>query len=167
MFDRLTENGRCYWMMMNVEKTELMGISRQPAPLQMIIDHSQLHNVEYFNYLGSMISNAARCTCDIWTSTAMLKQELSLHQQTGLKFKEGTNKVLHLQHNSVLYWNLDTSDNRSEIPQKGLKCGAGEGWRSAGPIVWEKRQSQGDKCPTYNKKGRITAVVTSCVGTAY
>ena len=118
MFDRLTENGRCYWMRMNVEKTEIMRISRQPAPLQMIIDHSQLHNVEYFNYLGSMISNAARCTRDIWTSIAMLKQEDSLHQQTGLKFKEGTNKVLHLQHNSVLYWNLDTSENRSEIPQQ-------------------------------------------------
>jgi hypothetical protein len=29
-------------------------ISRQPSPIQIMIDQNQLENVEYFNYFGSM-----------------------------------------------------------------------------------------------------------------
>jgi hypothetical protein len=32
MIDKLTEIGRCYGMKMNVEKTKVMRISRQPSP---------------------------------------------------------------------------------------------------------------------------------------
>jgi hypothetical protein len=38
MTDRLIGIGRCYGMEMNVEKTEVMGISRQPSPIQIMID---------------------------------------------------------------------------------------------------------------------------------
>ena len=33
MIDKLIENGRCYGMEMNVEKTKVMRISRQPFPV--------------------------------------------------------------------------------------------------------------------------------------
>jgi len=33
MIDKLTESGRCYGMEMNVEKTKVMRISRQPFPV--------------------------------------------------------------------------------------------------------------------------------------
>jgi len=49
-------------MEMNVKKTEVMGISRQPPPILIMIDQKQLKNVEYFNYSGSIITNDARCT---------------------------------------------------------------------------------------------------------
>jgi hypothetical protein len=42
-----------------------MGISRQPPPLQNTIEQKQMENVKYFNYLGSMITNDARCTHEI------------------------------------------------------------------------------------------------------
>ena len=59
---------------------------------------------------------------------------------TGLKFKEETSEVLHLEHRCLWWWNLDTSDRRSEI-WKVLKFGTGEGWRrSVGPIVWEMKK---------------------------
>jgi hypothetical protein len=32
MIDRLIKTGRCYGMEMNVEKTKVMRISRQPSP---------------------------------------------------------------------------------------------------------------------------------------
>jgi hypothetical protein len=38
-----------------------------------MIDQKQLENVEYFNYLDSMITNDARCTCEIKSSAAMAK----------------------------------------------------------------------------------------------
>jgi len=43
--DKLVEIGRCYGMEMNVEKTKVMRISRQPSPVTIIIDQKQLENV--------------------------------------------------------------------------------------------------------------------------
>ena len=38
MIDKLIEIGRCYGMEMNVEKTKVMKISRQPCPVKIMID---------------------------------------------------------------------------------------------------------------------------------
>jgi hypothetical protein len=73
MIDRLIEIGRRYGMKMNVGKTKVMRISTQPSPMKIMIDQNQLENVEYFNYLGSMITNYARCTREIKSRTAMAK----------------------------------------------------------------------------------------------
>jgi hypothetical protein len=73
MIDRLIEIGKHYEMEMNVEKTKVMRISRQPSPIKITIDQKQLENVEYFNYLGSMITNDERCTHEIKSRTAMAK----------------------------------------------------------------------------------------------
>jgi hypothetical protein len=50
----------CPGMEMNVEKTKVIRISRRPSPIQIMIDQKQVNNVEYFKYLGSMITNS-RC----------------------------------------------------------------------------------------------------------
>jgi hypothetical protein len=65
MIDRLTANGKYYGMEMNVEKTKVLRISRQPSPVLILIGQKQLENVEYFNYLGSMTTNDGRCTREI------------------------------------------------------------------------------------------------------
>ena len=57
MIDKLIEIGRRYGMVMNEEKTKVMRISRQPSPVTIMIDQTQLENVEYFKYLGSMLTN--------------------------------------------------------------------------------------------------------------
>ena len=36
------------------------------------------------------------------------------HQQTGLKLKEESSKVVHLEQNFVSCWNLNTPESRSE-----------------------------------------------------
>ena len=43
-------------MEMNVEKTKVMRISRQPFPVKIMIDQKQLENVESFKYLGSIFN---------------------------------------------------------------------------------------------------------------
>jgi hypothetical protein len=104
MVDRVIEIGRRYGMEMNVEKTKVMRISRLPSPIKIMIDQKQLENMECFNYLGSMITNDARCTREIKSRIAMAKAALNkkkknlFQQQTGLKFKEETGKVLYLEH---------------------------------------------------------------------
>jgi hypothetical protein len=73
IIDKLTEIGRCYGMEMNVEKTNVMRISRQPFPVKIMIEQKQLENVESFKYLDSMLTNDVRCTCDIKSRIAMAK----------------------------------------------------------------------------------------------
>ena len=73
MTDKLIETGRCYGMEMIVEKTKVMRISRQPVPLKIMIDQKQLENVGSFKYLGSILTNDGRCTCEIKCGIAMAK----------------------------------------------------------------------------------------------
>jgi len=73
MIDKLIEIGRCYGMGMNVEKTKVMRISRQPFLVKIIIDQKQLENVESFKYLGSILTNNGRFTCEIKCRIAMAK----------------------------------------------------------------------------------------------
>jgi hypothetical protein len=47
VIDKLIEVGRCYGMEMNMEKTKVMRISRQPFPVKLIIDPKQLENVDF------------------------------------------------------------------------------------------------------------------------
>ena len=72
MTDKLIEIGRCYGMEMNVEKTKVMRISRQPFPVKIMIDQKELEN-ESFEYLGSILTNDGRCTCEIKCRVAMAK----------------------------------------------------------------------------------------------
>jgi hypothetical protein len=73
MFDRLTESGRCYVTEMNVGKPKVKRIARHPSPVQIMTDQKQLENVEYFDCLGSMITNDAVCTREIKCDLAMAK----------------------------------------------------------------------------------------------
>jgi hypothetical protein len=50
MIDKLNEIEGCYGMEMNVEKTKVMRISRQPFPVKIMIDQKQLENVEFLKY---------------------------------------------------------------------------------------------------------------------
>jgi hypothetical protein len=54
-----------------VEKTKIVRISRHPFPVKIMIDQKQLKNVESFKYLGSMLTNDGRCTCEIKYRIAM------------------------------------------------------------------------------------------------
>ena len=57
---KLIEIGRCCGMEMNVEKTKVMRISRQPSPVTNMIDQKQLENVECLKYFGSVLTNDGR-----------------------------------------------------------------------------------------------------------
>ena len=60
-------------MKMNVEKTKVMRISRQPFPVTIMRDQKQLENVKCFKYLGSILRDDGRCTCEIKSRIAMAK----------------------------------------------------------------------------------------------
>jgi hypothetical protein len=60
--------------------------------------------VQYFNYLGSVITNDAKCTRENKSMTAMTKEAFNKKQTLFTskfdlrKLKEETNKVLHSEH---------------------------------------------------------------------
>jgi hypothetical protein len=56
MIDKLIEFGRCYGMEMNVEKTKVMEISRQPFAVKIMVDQKQLENAKSFKYLGRILT---------------------------------------------------------------------------------------------------------------
>jgi hypothetical protein len=60
MIYKLIEIGRCYGMEMNVEKTKVTRILRQPSPVNIVIDQKQIENVESFKYLGSILTSDGR-----------------------------------------------------------------------------------------------------------
>jgi len=64
-------------MGMNVEKTKVMRISRQPSPVTITIDQKQLENLKCFKYLGSMLTDDGRCTCEIKSRIVMAKLHLT------------------------------------------------------------------------------------------
>ena len=73
MIDKLIEIGRCYGMEMNVVKTKIMRISRQPLPVKIMVDQKQLENAESFKYLSRILTNDGRCTCEIKCRIPMAK----------------------------------------------------------------------------------------------
>ena len=77
VIDKLSEVGSCYGMEINMEKTKVTRISRQPSPVTIMIDQKQLENVECFKYLGSILTNDGRCTCEIKSRIAMAKAAFS------------------------------------------------------------------------------------------
>jgi hypothetical protein len=65
-------------------KPKVIRISRQPSPVQVMINQNQGENVEYFNCLGSMMTNEARCGFEIKLRIAMAKpafNKKTFHQQ--------------------------------------------------------------------------------------
>ena len=54
-------------------KTKLMRISRQPFPVKIMLGQKQLENVGSFKYLGNILTNNWRCTCEIKCGIIMAK----------------------------------------------------------------------------------------------
>ena len=80
------------WNGNECRKTKVIKISRQQSSVQFVIDKKQMDHVGYFNYLQSIITSVARCTCKIKSRIAMVKavfdKKKTLFTSKRLKFKE-------------------------------------------------------------------------------
>jgi hypothetical protein len=72
MIDKLIEIGKFYGIEMNVEKTKVMRISRQPFPVKIMIDQKQLENLDSFKYLSSILTNDRRWKIIVKLSVGLL-----------------------------------------------------------------------------------------------
>jgi ribosomal protein L18 len=74
-------------MEINVEKADVIRISRQPSQVQIMVHQKQLENVEYSKSLGSLI--ARKIKSRIGVAIAVFNKK-NFHQHIALKFKEET-----------------------------------------------------------------------------
>jgi hypothetical protein len=124
---------------MNVEKTKVRRIKRQPYPIKIMIDKKQLENVEYFNYLGSKITNDARCTREIKSRIAMAKADFNKMTLFTSKLDLNLRKKLVKCYiwSTALYgvetWTLRTAD------EKYLESFEMWRWRRMEKITWTDR----------------------------
>jgi hypothetical protein len=92
-------------MEMNVEKkTKGVRISRQPFPVKTMIDQKQQENMESFKYLGGILTNDGRCTCEIKCRIALAKaafnkkRALSLMSHRACRLTCYTIQLMHYSH---------------------------------------------------------------------
>jgi hypothetical protein len=140
MIDKLIDIERCYGMEMNVEKTKVMKISRQPSPVKIMIAKKQLENVESFKYLGSVLTNDGRSTCEIKCRIAMAKAAFNKKRAlfTSTLDLELRKKLVKFYIWSIALYGAETWTLRA-VDQKHMErfeMWSGEGWkRSVGLIM--------------------------------
>jgi hypothetical protein len=120
-----------------MKKTKLMRISRQSFPVKIMIDQKQLENVESFKYLGSILTNDERCTCEIKCMIAMAKAAFNKKRNlfTSTLDLELRKKLVKCYFWSIALYGAEIWTLRA-VDQKHLESGAGGGWkRSVGLIM--------------------------------
>jgi hypothetical protein len=92
-----------------------MKISRHPTLLQIKIDKKQVKNMEEFKYLGSMITNDARCTREIKARIAIAKAAFNKKKTLFPSKLQLRKKLVKCYIWSIALYGAET---RSEIPGK-------------------------------------------------
>jgi hypothetical protein len=138
MIDKLIEIGRCYGMEMNVGKTKVMRISRQPFPVKIIIDQKQVENVESFKYFGSILTNNGRCPCEIKCSIVMAKATFNKKRSlfTSTLDLELRKKLVKCYVWSIALYGAETWTLRT-MDQKHLESFEMWCWRRMEKISWD------------------------------
>jgi hypothetical protein len=124
-------------MEMNVEKTKVMRILRQPFPVKIMIDQKQLENVESFKYLGSILTNYGRCSCEIKCKFAMAKAAFNKKRTlfTSTLDLELRKKLMKCYIWSIALYGAETWTLRA-VDQKHLESFETCCWRRMEKISW-------------------------------
>jgi hypothetical protein len=119
------------------KKTKVMRISRQPFPVKIMIDQKQLENVDSFKYLGVILTNDVRCTCEIKykiaTAKAAFNKKRALFTSTlDLKLRK---KLVKCYIRSIASYGAETWMLQA-VDQKHLESFEMWCWRRMEKISW-------------------------------
>ena len=114
-----------------------MRISREPSPVTIMIDQKQLENMECFKYLGNVLTNDGRCTCEIKSRIVMAKtafnKEKTLFTNTlNLNLRK---KLVKCYIQSMTFYGAETWTLRA-VDQKYLESFEMLCWRRMEKISW-------------------------------
>ena len=74
MVNRLVDTGRKYGMEINIDKSQVMRVSRSNDSLQIKVSSRELKEVDHFKYLGSVLIIDGYCTREIKMRIAIAKE---------------------------------------------------------------------------------------------
>jgi hypothetical protein len=156
MIDKLIQIGSFYGMEINVDKTTVMRISRQPSPVKILIEQKRLENVESFKYLGSILTNGGRCTCEIECSIAMAKAAFNKKRTL---FTSTLDLELRRKLVKCYVWNIALYGAETwtllAVDQKHLECFEMWCWRRMEKISWTDRVRNEDVLLTVKEQRHI------------
>jgi len=111
-----------------------MIISRQPIPVKIMVDQKQLENMESFKYLGSILTNDGRRTCEIKcrTKAAFNKKRVLFAGTLDLELRK---KLVKCYIRSVALYGAETGTLRA-VDQKHLESSEMWCWRRMEKISW-------------------------------
>jgi hypothetical protein len=119
------------------KETKVMKISRQPFPVKIIIDQKQLENVKSFKYLGSILTNVGRCTCEIKCRIAMAKAAFNKNR---IPFTSTLDLELRKKLSKCYVWSIALYDAEiltlRAVDQKNLESFEMWCWRRMKKICW-------------------------------
>ena len=61
MVNRLVDTGRKYDMVINIDKSQIMRVSRSNESLHIKVNNRELKEVDHFKYLGSVLKRNGYC----------------------------------------------------------------------------------------------------------
>ena len=68
-------------MEINIDKSQVMRVSRSNESLQIKVNNRELKDVDRFKYLGSVLTKDGYCTREIKTRIATAKEALKFDKQ--------------------------------------------------------------------------------------
>jgi len=119
------------------KKTKVMRISRQPSPVKIMINQKQLENVKSFKYLGSILTNDGRRTCEMKCRIVMAKAAFNKKSTlfTSTLDLELRKKLVKCYIWSIALYGAETWTLRA-VHQKHLKSFEMWFWRRMEKISW-------------------------------
>ena len=108
----------------------------------LLIEPLSIYVIKCHSYLGSILTNDGRCTCQIKSRIAMAKPAFNKKKNlfTSKLDLDLRKKLVKCYIWSMALYGAETWTLRV-VDQKRLGSGAGEGWRrSVGPIMWEMKK---------------------------
>jgi hypothetical protein len=140
-------------------------ISRQPSPVQIVIDKKQPENVEYFNSMGSTITNDARCTREIKSRSVMPKAAFNKMKTLSQACWTLRKKLVKCYIWSICLYSAETWTLRKVDQKYTLRS---EMWRISVETDCVKnanvlRRVKEERNVLCTIKGRLTLLVASCL----
>ena len=98
-------------MEINIDKSQVMRVSRSNESLQIKVNNRELNEVDHFNYLGSVLTRHGYSTKEIKMRIAIAKEAFNR------KISLLTSKlnIELLEHCFIWFRDLDTKKSRAEV----------------------------------------------------